>query len=118
MPVRTRGLRELKRDLHKVNREAEKTLNAGLKRAAEPVVDAARAKEGRWAGAKTGTIGPKVTRRGVFVTQRARKVTGLRSDFGALQMREAFIPALEENEKEVERALEHEFDRLLDRSNL
>lgn len=116
--VRTRGWRELQRALQRVNREAAKTAREGAKRAAEPVVQSARAKEGKWAGSKPSSIGPRVTVRGVFVTQRARKVTGRRPDFGALQMEEAFIPALEENEREVERHLEKAFDHLLDSARL
>ncbi len=46
----------------------------------------------------------------VAVQQSARKVTGLRGDFGALQMRKALIPAsqskLDEIEREMERALD------------
>lgn len=118
MAVVLRGLRELQRDLGKANKGAAKAVREGLKRAAEPVVRSAKTKEGRWAGAKPQTIGPRVTGRSVFVTQRARKVTGLRGDFGALQMRDAFIPALEENEAEVERALEDELDHLFDLARL
>jgi len=117
--LRTRGWNELRRDLRKVGGPAlDRAVRDGMKRAAEPVVEAARAKEGQWAGSKPGSIGPRVVRRGVFVTQRARKVTGRRPDFGALQMRDAFIPALEENEREVERAVERELDHLLDSARL
>jgi hypothetical protein len=111
--VHVRGLRELDRSLGKVNRDAQKSVREGLKEAARPVVEAAKAKEGRWGGASIGTIGPRMVARGVFVTQRARKVTGLRGDFGALQMRQAFIPALEENEEEIVREVEHAIDVLL-----
>jgi hypothetical protein len=112
--VRVRGLSELQRDLGKVSREAEKSVRDGMKLAALPVVAAARAKEGKWPGSKPGSIGIRATRRSVFVTQRARKVTGRRADFGALQMREAFVPALDENEHLVRREVEHALDHLLD----
>jgi hypothetical protein len=116
--VRIRGLSELRRDLGKVNREAAKSVLGGMKLAAVPVVAAAQQKEGRWRGSKPDTIGIRASGRSVFVTQRARKVTGLRSDFGALQMREAFIPALEENAELVERAVEKALDHLLDSLDL
>src|SRR3954469_23745052 len=98
--VRVKGLREFQRAVGRASKETKKTVRDGLKQAAGPVVEAARAKEGKWAGSSVGTIGPRLTQRSVFVTQRARKVSGLRPDFGALQMREAFIPALNENAEE------------------
>lgn len=112
--VHTRGIAELQRDLGKVSREAAKSVRDGMKKAAVPVMLSARSKEGKWRGSKPGTIGIRATGRSVFVTQRARKVTGRRADFGALQMREAFVPALEENENLVERLVERELDHLLD----
>jgi hypothetical protein len=112
--VRVRGLSELQRDLGKVSRAAEHSVRDGMKKAAEPVLQAAREKEGKWRGSKPGSIGIRATRRSVFVTQRARKVTGRRADFGALQYREAFVPALEENEHLVSREVERALDHLLD----
>jgi hypothetical protein len=116
--VRIRGLRELNRALAKAEGATPIAVREGLKKAAVPVVEAAKAKEGKWAGASIGTIGPRVTGRSVFVTQRKRKVTGLRPDFGALQMREAFIPALDENEDEVVRAVEAAIDTLIGAAGL
>lgn len=118
MPVVLRGMREFKRAINRASRETRATVNDGLKEAARPVTESAKAKEARWGGASIGTIGPRVTTSSVFVTQRAKKVTGLRGDFGALQMRDAFIPALDENEREVERGVERALDRLLDRERL
>lgn len=88
-------------------------LQAGLKSAAEPVAREARSLVSQWQGAKVSTIGPRVVARGVFVTQRARTVTGLRGDFGALQMTRALIPALEHNVNEVERGAERALDSVL-----
>lgn len=116
--VRLRGLREFQRAISKASKESRKYVRDGLKEAARPVVESVKAKEGHWPGASIGTIGPKVTTRGVFVTQRARKVTGLRSDFGALQMTQAFIPALDENEDETVRQVERALDRMLDAARL
>ena len=96
--VRVRGLRETQRALQKVNKEAAKTVRDALKEATEPVASDARSRLSRYAGASVGTIGPRATNRGVFVTQRARKKTGKRGDFGVLQMQEVLVPALEEHE--------------------
>lgn len=110
--LRVKNLRETLRALQKVNKDAGKTIRDDLKEAAEPVASTARAKLSRYVGASVGTIGPRASVRGVFVTQRARKVTGRRADFGALQMRRVLIPALEEHEDEVVDAVEDALDRL------
>lgn len=102
--VRIRGLRETQRAFKRMSGAVGPTLREGLRGAAEPVAREARMRVGQYAGAKTSTIGPRVTLSSVKVTQRARKVTGLRPDFGALQMTRAFIPALEHNTETVQRA--------------
>ena len=79
-------------------------LREELRQAAEPVAREARTLVAQWPGSKPEKIGPRVVVAGAFVTQRARKVTGLRKDFGALQMRRAMIPALEHNADAIERA--------------
>jgi len=81
-------------------------LNAALLEAAGPVAREAQSLVAQYEGAKTTTIAPRVTTKGVYVTQRARKKTGLRADFGALQMVTAFIPALEHHVDEVEAGAE------------
>lgn len=59
----------------------------------------------------------RVRQRGVAVEQSIRKTTGTRPDFGALQMRRALVPALEQNEAATNRALELALDRVCDRFN-
>lgn len=87
-------------------------LREALKRAAEPVRREAVSLISRYQGAKTSTIGPRVVARGVYVTQRARTVNGLRGDFGALQMTHGMIPALEHNLPAVERAADEALDTI------
>lgn len=110
--VRVKGLRELMRALNKVNKEAAKTVRAELIKAATPIAVSARSKISRYAGASTSTIGPRASVKGAFVTQRASKVTGVRGDFGVLQMRVGLEPALEEREDETVLAVEQALDRL------
>lgn len=90
----------------------EPTLRAALTRAAEPVAREARDLISEFPGAKTSTIGPRVVMNGVYVTQRARKVTGARPDFGALQMVEGMIPALEHNEENIMQGAEGAIEAL------
>jgi hypothetical protein len=110
--VRIKGLTELNRALALVNSRAAKTVRDELGRSAEPVAATARSKLSRYAGASVGTIGPRTFMGGVAVTQRAGKVSGLRPDFGSLQMREVLIPALEEHGDEIVRDVEFALDRL------
>jgi hypothetical protein len=100
--VRIKGYREVQRALLRAEKGLRAALRAGLKEAVEPVAKTAQMLETRWAGASIGTIGPRITLAGAAVTQRARKVTGKRPDFGALQMTEAMIPALEAHDDEIE----------------
>lgn len=110
--VRVEGLRELNRALNKVNKDAAKTVRDELKTAAEPIAATARSRLSRFQGASTSTIGPPSVTAGVFVTQRKRKVTGKRGDFGALQMRDVLLPALEEHADDAVKAVEQAIDRL------
>lgn len=96
------GYRETARAFSRMSGALGPALNAALLEAAEPVAREAQSLVAHYPGAKTTTIAPRVSTRGVFVTQRARKKTGLRADFGALQMVTAFIPALEHHVDEVE----------------
>lgn len=109
--LRVRGLREVQLALNKVNRGAAKTVRDELKRAAEPVAADARERLSRYEGASTNTISPRATGGNVFVTQRARKVTGQRPDFGRLQM-VLLEESLEAHEGEIVDRVEDALDRL------
>jgi hypothetical protein len=106
-----RGLRETLRALDKVNKEVGKQVKDELKKAAEPVARTAQSKISRYQGASTSTIGPRASVKGVFVTQRARKVSGRRADFGRLQQG-LLEESLGEHEHEIIHEVEQAFDRL------
>jgi hypothetical protein len=110
--VRIKGLRETIRAFNKLEASVALEIRNELKDLAEPVAETARQKISRYAGASVGTIGPRASVRGAFVTQRAKKVTGQRADFGALQMTRGMIPALEEHEDEIVSGVEKTLDRL------
>lgn len=109
--VTVRGLNETLRALNKIERGCHKRVLGGLMAAAEPVRRDWIGRIDRYQGASTGTIGPKMTTKGVFVTQRARKRTGKRGDFGALQMRHG-LNALFENYDETVKLTEKALDEL------
>ena len=104
--IRVQGTREVMAAFRKVDKSLAKQFGDDLKKAAAPVVQDAKAKQ-RWQGASVNTIRAKRSGARVFVEQSARKVTGLRADYGALQMRESLVPALEENTAEVFAEVEH-----------
>jgi hypothetical protein len=54
----------------------------------------------------------RVRQRGVSVEQSRRRVTGKRGDYGALQMRRALVPALEDKKNQTEREFERAVDEL------
>jgi hypothetical protein len=109
--VRVKGLNETIRAFRELDRKLPKVVQDELKEAADPVVQAARQKIGRYHGASIGTIRPRATARSVFVRQGARKRSGRRGDFGALQMRR-LMEALDENQRQIEKGVEDALDRL------
>lgn len=110
--VRITGLRQTIAAFRVLEAGIRAELLAELRKPAEVVAESARGKLARYTGISLGTIGPRVSARGSFVTQRARKVTGQRGDFGALQMTHGLIPALEEHEPEIVEAAELALDKL------
>lgn len=109
--VRVYGAKETARAFRQIDRQLATDFGNELKNAAAPVVDATKSNEARWRGASIGTIRAKRAGARVFVEQSARKVTGDRGDFGALQMRQALIPALDEKADEVFAEVEHVLNR-------
>ena len=111
--VRVRGYRECARAFYRLAPELSKELRVALREAAEPVARDAKALLSKYPGLSIGTIRPRAVMAGAYVTQGARKVTGDRPDFGALQMTEGMIPALEENADDIEERAGRALDRLL-----
>lgn len=99
--VRVTGLNEFRRAVRSAEGKAGTAeLAADLARkVGEPVRDSAQQKIARY----TAVGQARVYRRGfrVDVAQSHRRVTGRRGDFGSLQMRTGFIPALREHEAET-----------------
>lgn len=82
-------------DLSKKFREA-------MKEAAEIVAPVARGKFEHIQPRSAATMTDRARARGASVEQSQGRTTGLRPDFGALQMRVALMPALDEKAPEVE----------------
>lgn len=112
--VRVRGLRQFMQATAKADKQTKKVVREKLREAGDSVrVEASRlfaSTDARSAG------GYKVRARvrGVAVEQSLRKTTGLRPGFGALQMRRALVPALDNKSSEVESRLEQAVGELAD----
>lgn len=111
------GYRQLMQALARSDKKSRKAVRDELRRAGEHVrVDAG----GRFAStdARSATgYKTRVRQRGVAVEQSLRRTTGEHPEFGALQMRRALVPALEDNEERTVRELEQALERVCDRFN-
>ncbi len=114
--IRVTGLREFQSKLKKADSSLSKDVKAELKKLGDIVTDDAQTRGSRYQG--IGAYKPIVQQKAVLVRQSANKVTGLRGDFGALQMRNVLEPALAANEDEVESGFERMLDMLISRSGL
>lgn len=111
--IHVTGYREVIAALGRVSNESRPVLIGALKEAAWPVASDSKSRLKRYQGISLQTITPRVSTRGVFVTQRAKKVTGRRGDFGALQMTKGLMPALEDNREETYLGVELAFAALI-----
>lgn len=114
--VKVSGLRQFITATDHADRATKKLVRDELRKAAEPVRAEAERLFSRFSPESASTYGISVRRVGtVTVEQRRRKTTGDRPDWGALQMREALLPALETEQDEVVSRLEAAVDRIADR---
>src|SRR5262245_17498288 len=111
--VKVNGLRQLHRALKDYNDGVKRELELELRAAGELVAVGART---RFVGVDArSAAGFKSRVKGfgrVVVEQSRRRTTGLRGDFGSLQMRRSLLPSLVENEPKVLLAVEGLLDRL------
>lgn len=114
--VHVKGYREANRALQQVDKDTAKYVLDGLKDAAKPIADDANRRLDRYQS--VGPIVARASRSGVFIRQSKRKKTGLRSDFGALQMRTGLIPAAEDGERELVERVDDALGRLISKERL
>lgn len=112
--LKVTGIREFQRALAKGDKEQRKQISGVFKEVGEIVRErGASLFSGIDAGSAAG-FRTVVRQRGVEVEQRKRRVTGKRGDYGALQMRRALVPALEEKQGDVVDAFEDALDKVID----
>ncbi len=107
--VSAEGLKGVMLGLHNAGKDTEKFGRAALRKAGGAVKEDASRRFARYDQRTAAGYRVVVRRTGVAVEQSLRKTTGLRPDFGKLQMRRALVPALHDNEQETERLLEEAF---------
>ena len=104
------GYREFMRGLAGCDRATKRSVRAVLRRAGDAVkADAS----GRFAPVDARSAAgyrTVVRQRGIAVEQSIRRTTGQHPEYGALQMRRALIPALDDNEERTYQAIERAMD--------
>ena len=111
--VKVRGLAELNRAFKHVDQDLKHQLERKLTDAAQLVAVSARSRFSAIDARSAGGFRPRVKGFGrVVVEQRYRRTTGLRPDFGSLQMRRALLPALYSEQDQVMHELEDMLDTI------
>lgn len=112
--VAVRGLAPLIRDFSRMSKTASRELRSALAEVAAPVALDVKFRLGPYGPREPRGVRVAVRQRGIAVRQGLRKSKNLsarRSNFGALQMERAFLPALEDNKGIVDRRVEEFLDR-------
>lgn len=109
-----KGLREFQAALRKADRETKRHVRAVWRKTAEPIRNLARAKFSGVDARVASKFRVAVRAAGVSVEQPARKTTGMRPNFGELQMRRALIPALEEKRDDYLDAMDNAAEEIAD----
>lgn len=118
LTVKVEGLRQLERALKQADADAAKGLRKELREAARLVSLEARSRFIAVSPYSAMGMVPRVRSGLVAVAeQRRKRTTGKRPDYGALQMRRAFLPALADKQPEVMRRVENMLDNVSERFN-
>lgn len=108
--LRVEGYRELLIACDNAERNIKKGTRDALRHAGDAVKQGATDLFGKYDARSAAGYRTRVRRTGVAVEQSIRRTTGKRPDFGALQMRTALVPSLEEHEAETVELFEHALD--------
>lgn len=112
--VRVTGYREFLRACDRAGKDTKREVRSTLKEVGEAVRKSAADRFSQIDARSAAGYRVSVRQRGVFVVQRLRKTTGLRPDYGSLQMKRALLPALKAEEQHTEQAFEHAIDKVAD----
>lgn len=112
--LRVRGYREFMRAARRATPSTRKKIRAALREAGESVRSEGERRFALYDRRSAAGYRISVRQRGIFVVQSLRKTTGLRPDYGALQMRKGLLPALYHKQNELEHDVEMALDRIAD----
>ena len=110
--LRVQGYREFIRACDHAGKDTRKEVRGTFRKVGDLVRVDATSRFDQYDARTASHFKTIVRQRGVDVEQTLRKVTGLRPDWGALQMVKALLPALAAREDDVEREMEHAIDRV------
>lgn len=97
-----KGLRELQRDLKRMSSDLNKEIDKEMREAAKIVSEEARSRLSAYSARSAMGIRPRLRGFGrAFAEQSRKKTTGKHPEWGAFQMRRAFLPALAAKQEEV-----------------
>ena len=118
--VRVEGLSALVRAFGRVDKDMKRGLQRELSDIAKIVATGTQEKLSALsppASSKTVSgVRPRVRGATAYVEQRLGKTTGKRGDWGATQMKRAFLPSLEENADRVEERVDAMIDGVIARA--
>lgn len=112
--LRLSGYKQFLKAADRAGKDAKREVRAAFRDVGDVVRIAAERDFARYDARTAAGFKVRVRQRGVAVEQSLRKTTGLRPDFGALQMRKALLPALDDNAGVVEARMEKALDRVAD----
>jgi uncharacterized protein with beta-barrel porin domain len=106
------GYKELVRGLKQADPATRREVRTVLRTVGDKVKTDAAGRFARYDARTAAGYRTYVRQRGVSVQQSLRKTTGRHPEFGALQMRRALVPALDENKDDTARRLTVALDRV------
>jgi len=112
--LRVKGYREFVRACDHAGNDTKREVRKTLRTVGDIVRAEASQRFARYDARSAAGYRVSVRQRGVSVVQSLRKTTGLRPDYGTLQMKRALLPALVTKETEVEHAMERAIDTVAD----
>lgn len=115
--VRVEGIPELLRKLDEFDKGFKREFQKELRAVGEPIAADIRGRVSRFGPKTEGGVRPATRVGALYVKQTVGRTTGRRGDFGALQMRTAFLPALDGAKPGVIRGLDDMLGRLADKFN-
>lgn len=113
--IRVKGYREFLRACRNTDKDTRRFVREAFRKVGDIVRQDATATFARVDQHSASGYKVRVRQRWIAVEQSLRKTTGLRPDYGALQMRDALLPALMHNEDTLNREMDKAIDEVADR---